>query len=828
MKRKEATASNRRLTLEDLEDSWDRGIPRINTLFQKDRHTLAYDKGWRVRVAFQAYHRLRHNPFWWTNSRHDGKLWALNNYRVDVIAALGGVEGILEHSLFKGTAFPTWEGLFWEKSCHAKGTKLIKFDRSIVNVEDVSEGDELLGPDGTPRRVSNLVNGKEPLYRIEFLRCGGGMDSLTVTSNHILMLKEKNIISTGNNTDAPSMDDARQRLDEESDEEATRPVMNDAGHFVAKASDIKASEGMVVVEKTASQVAAMSASDLERFRVYRSEGFDYEHQAVDVNPYFLGLWLGDGTRTDTQVANNHGEEIRQFLSVYAAELEMKLALNGILPYGIIEGAKNDSQAVWPEAVDPVIRDGTRPQLRNRLTVKAERPAAGWTLLSWVKGKARVWVSPPNAASAGDKTPEASTPIAPEDQDDPRSITSSVSPVPQNILISNCARHSPISRRTPPSKPGPDRQKPKLDLSSNVASSDRDSTEDVDDDDLMDLSEVDSDFGDSDSEVESDDEASRIIISGPNGELAQTGPRDKALSRARRRTVHRLHRGHRYGDLNDDEAEGLLDLALPEEGTEGYTGRANRLLERLRALKVATQSGEPKPAIDPKHIPEVYMKNSREIRLQVLAGLLDSDGCLVYPENYYVFEQSERHHARLFWDTVHLARSLGFGVSTHRKHRQLKVSESWEYYLSAIITGDLTQLQCLLRRKHGVQRSLPQLHTFRIKSITLEKKSTEWYGFAVDKDRQYLRDDWMVLHNSGFEESMKFKKLTNAQRSGLSQIPNRRFTMWWSPTINRANVYVGFQVQLDLTGVFMHGKIPTLKISLIQIFRAHLWQKIHES
>jgi pre-mRNA-processing factor 8 len=35
MKRKEATASNRRLTLEDLEDSWDRGIPRINTLFQK-------------------------------------------------------------------------------------------------------------------------------------------------------------------------------------------------------------------------------------------------------------------------------------------------------------------------------------------------------------------------------------------------------------------------------------------------------------------------------------------------------------------------------------------------------------------------------------------------------------------------------------------------------------------------------------------------------------------------------------------------------------------------------------------------------------------------
>lgn len=31
------------------------------------------------------------------------------------VQALGGVEGILEHTLFKGTYFPTWEGLFWEK-----------------------------------------------------------------------------------------------------------------------------------------------------------------------------------------------------------------------------------------------------------------------------------------------------------------------------------------------------------------------------------------------------------------------------------------------------------------------------------------------------------------------------------------------------------------------------------------------------------------------------------------------------------------------------------------------------------------------------------------
>jgi pre-mRNA-processing factor 8 len=116
LKRQEANAQNRRLTLEDLEDSWDRGIPRINTLFSKDRHTLAYDRGWRVRTIFKQYQVLRVNPFWWTHQRHDGKLWNLNAYRTDMIQALGGVEGILEHTLFKGTYFPTWEGLFWEKA----------------------------------------------------------------------------------------------------------------------------------------------------------------------------------------------------------------------------------------------------------------------------------------------------------------------------------------------------------------------------------------------------------------------------------------------------------------------------------------------------------------------------------------------------------------------------------------------------------------------------------------------------------------------------------------------------------------------------------------
>lgn len=108
--------------------------PPATTLTTEDRHTLAYDRGWRVRQEFKQFTMLRQNPFWWTHQRHDGKLWNLNNYRTDVIQALGGVEGILEHTLFKGTYFPTWEGLFWEKASGEFGSVCVRGEGGLLKV----------------------------------------------------------------------------------------------------------------------------------------------------------------------------------------------------------------------------------------------------------------------------------------------------------------------------------------------------------------------------------------------------------------------------------------------------------------------------------------------------------------------------------------------------------------------------------------------------------------------------------------------------------------------------------------------------------------------
>jgi hypothetical protein len=60
----------------------------------------------------------------------------------------------------------------------------------------------------------------------------------------------------------------------------------------------------------------------------------------------------------------------------------------------------------------------------------------------------------------------------------------------------------------------------------------------------------------------------------------------------------------------------------------------------------------------KHIPDIYKINSRAVRLQVLAGLIDSDGYYSLKDGYYEITQKSM---RLANDITYLCRSLGFAV-----------------------------------------------------------------------------------------------------------------------------------------------------------------------
>ena len=69
--------------------------------------------------------------------------------------------------------------------CLAKDTPILMWDGTVKMSQDVKVGDKLVGDDGRPRSVKNLISGTAPMYTIQQKK---GMD-YTVTPHHTLSLK---------------------------------------------------------------------------------------------------------------------------------------------------------------------------------------------------------------------------------------------------------------------------------------------------------------------------------------------------------------------------------------------------------------------------------------------------------------------------------------------------------------------------------------------------------------------------------------------------------------------------------------------------------------
>ena len=150
-------------------------------------------------------------------------------------------------------------------------------------------------------------------------------------------------------------------------------------------------------------------------------------------------------------------------------------------------------------------------------------------------------------------------------------------------------------------------------------------------------------------------------------------------------------------------------------------------------------------INNKHIPDIYKINSREIRLQVLAGLIDSDGSYNEKRNIYEFTQKREN---IIDDTIFLARSLGFAA-----YKKVKKT-SWTYkgikkFGTAYrinISGDIDQIPVKLTRK--IARKRTQKKDVLVTGFKVEEKDIDkYYGFTIDRNNRYLMGDFTVTHNT---------------------------------------------------------------------------------
>ena len=159
--------------------------------------------------------------------------------------------------------------------CLGLGTKVVMYDGTLKNVEDVKVGDQLMGDDSTPRNVLSLARGREKMF---WVRQNKGID-YRVNESHILSLKRSR---------------------------------NEGKH---KHGDI-----LNIDVKEYNTKSKRFHSNYKGYKV----SIDFKKQKLAIDPYFLGLWLGDGASSNVSIASIDGEII-EYLSQYAQKLDLQLS-----------------------------------------------------------------------------------------------------------------------------------------------------------------------------------------------------------------------------------------------------------------------------------------------------------------------------------------------------------------------------------------------------------------------------------------------------------------------------------------------------------------------
>jgi replicative DNA helicase len=157
--------------------------------------------------------------------------------------------------------------------CLGKGTKVVMFDGTLKNVEDVQAGDLLMGDDSTSRLVMGTTRGQENMY---WVHQNHGI-SYRVNESHILSLKRSR---------------------------------NEGGHKHGEVLNIEIRDYLQKSDKF--------KSNYKGYKV----AVEFDEQPLSVDPYFLGLWLGDGHSYSSRITNTDAEVI-DYIKDYAKELELE-------------------------------------------------------------------------------------------------------------------------------------------------------------------------------------------------------------------------------------------------------------------------------------------------------------------------------------------------------------------------------------------------------------------------------------------------------------------------------------------------------------------------
>lgn len=176
---------------------------------------------------------------------------------------------------------------------------------------------------------------------------------------------------------------------------------------------------------------------------------------------------------------------------------------------------------------------------------------------------------------------------------------------------------------------------------------------------------------------------------------------------------------------------------------GITKKSNKLLNELKKLNL----------LNNKHIPNIYKINSHEIRLQILAGLIDSDGHYIKKGSFEITQKNEI----LINDIIYLCRSLGLAAYKSIKNTSwtYKGIKKYSQTFRITISGNLDKIPTKIKRKQASSRK--QIKNVLVSGFKIEKlQKDKYYGFTLDGNHKYLLSDFTVTHNTALSLNLVSK------------------------------------------------------------------------
>jgi len=161
--------------------------------------------------------------------------------------------------------------LMGPSGCHRKGQKVLMYDGTMLAVENVKVGDKLMGPDSTPRTVLELHQGVEEM--VEITPTKG--NPWVVNKGHILTLVRTS-----------------KKIGERKGRKAVYSATND------------------VKDVWLAEYLGWSKTQKSVHKLFRTPvDFETSQHTLPLDPYFMGILLGDGCLRNRVSVTNEDHEI---------------------------------------------------------------------------------------------------------------------------------------------------------------------------------------------------------------------------------------------------------------------------------------------------------------------------------------------------------------------------------------------------------------------------------------------------------------------------------------------------------------------------------------